>query len=89
MEFYGNDEVDDESCDSYASDDTSESDFDFDSDELVDNLDELELSDEDCDMYTEKLKLMNESYVADVGHTSISKIDNAVPNSVTGKKRKT
>ncbi len=37
MEFYGNNEVDDESCDSYDSDDTSESDFDFDYDELVDS----------------------------------------------------
>jgi hypothetical protein len=37
MEFYGNNEVDDESCDSYASEDTNESDFDFDYDELVDN----------------------------------------------------
>jgi hypothetical protein len=49
MEFYGNNEVDDESYDSYASDDISESDFDFDYDELADNLDELELSDEDLD----------------------------------------
>ena len=51
MEFYENDAVDHESCDSYASDDTSESDFDFDYDELVDSLDELELSDEDLDVY--------------------------------------
>ncbi|CAF4831105.1 unnamed protein product, partial [Rotaria sp. Silwood2] len=36
MEFYGNNEVDDESYDSDASDDTSESDFDFDYDELAD-----------------------------------------------------
>ncbi|CAF1498141.1 unnamed protein product, partial [Rotaria sp. Silwood1] len=49
MEFYENDEVEEECCDSFASDDTSESDFDFDYDELVDDLDELELSDEDLD----------------------------------------
>ena len=35
MEFYGNNEVDDEFCDSYTSDDSSESDFDFDYDELA------------------------------------------------------
>ena len=42
MEFYGNDEGNDESYDSYASDDTSKSDFDFHCDELVDNFDESE-----------------------------------------------
>jgi hypothetical protein len=63
MEFYGNDEVDDEFCDSYASHDTSESDFDFDYDEQVDNLDKLELSDEDLDVYAEELNSMNESYM--------------------------
>ena len=41
MEFYGNNEVSDKCCDSYTSDDSSKSDFDFDYDELVDNLDEL------------------------------------------------
>jgi hypothetical protein len=65
MESYGNDEVEDEFCDSYANDDTSESDFDFDYDELFDSLDELELSDEDLDVYAEKLNSMNESYVTD------------------------
>ena len=68
MEFYGNDEGNDESYDSYASDDTSESDFDFDYDELVDNFDEFELSDEDV----EELNPMNESYVTHGGFTSIS-----------------
>ena len=68
MEFYGNDEGNDESYDSYASDDTSESDFDFDYDELVDNFDEFELSDEDV----EELNPMNESYVTDGDFTSIS-----------------
>lgn len=72
MEFYKNNEVDDESCDSSTSDDSRESDFDFDYGELVDNLDELELSDEDSHMDTEELELMNESYVAGGGHTSIS-----------------
>ncbi len=61
MEFYGNNEVDDESYDSYASDDTNESDFDFDYDELADILDELELSGEDLDVYAEELNSMNES----------------------------
>ena len=72
MEFYGNDEGNDESYDSYASDDTSESDFDFDYDELVDNFDEFELSDEDIEVYVEELNPMNESYVTDGGFTSIS-----------------
>ena len=72
MEFYENNEIDDESYDSDASDDTSESDFDFDYDELVDNLDELELSDEDLNVDTEEMNLMSESYVTDGGFTSIS-----------------
>jgi hypothetical protein len=72
MEFYGNNEVDDESYDSHASDDTSESDFDFDYDELADNLDELELSDEDLDVYAEELNSVNESNIADGDFTSIS-----------------
>ncbi len=38
------------------------SDFDFDYDELADNLDELELSDEDLDVYVEEPNSMNESY---------------------------
>ena len=53
----GNDEGNDKSYDSYASDDTSESEFD-----------EFELSDEDV----EELNPMNESYVTDGGFTSIS-----------------
>ena len=69
MEFDGNDEGNDESYDSYASD---ESDFDFDSDELVDNFDEFELSDEDIEVYVEELNSMNESYVTDDDFTSIS-----------------
>jgi hypothetical protein len=79
MEFYGNNEVDDESYDSYVSDDTSESDFDFDYDELADNLDELadnldelELSDEDLDVYADELNSVNESNIADGDFTSIS-----------------
>ena len=72
MEFYGNDEGNDESYDSYASDDTSESDFGFDYDELVENFDEFELSDEDIEVYVEELNRMNESYVTDGGFTSIS-----------------
>ncbi len=72
IEFYGNNEVDDESYYSYASDDISESDFDFDYDELADNLDEFELSGEDLDVYAEELNSMNESNIADDGFTSIS-----------------
>jgi hypothetical protein len=72
MEFYGNNEVDDESCDSYASEDTNESDFDFDYDELVDNWDELKLSDEDLNLCAEELNSMDESYITDGGFTSIS-----------------
>ena len=44
MKSYGNMELDDQSSDSYASDDTSESDFEFD-------FDELELSDDDSNVY--------------------------------------
>jgi hypothetical protein len=69
MEFYRNNEICDESCTSYTIDDSRQSDFDVDYDELVDNLDELELSDEYSDMYTEKLKLMNKIYVADSSYT--------------------
>ncbi|CAF1651758.1 unnamed protein product, partial [Adineta ricciae] len=72
MEFDGNNELDDESHDSYASDDTSESDLDFDYDELVDNLDEVELSDEDLDVNAEDPNSMNESYITHCGFTSIS-----------------
>ena len=57
MKFYGNDEGNDESYDLYASDDTSESDFD-----------EFQLSDEDV----EELNPMNESYITDGGFISIS-----------------
>jgi len=62
MEFYANNEVDDESSDSYTRDDSSESDFDFDYDELVDNLDELELSDEDLDVYAGELNSMEKKF---------------------------
>ena len=72
MEFYRNNEVDDESYDSYASDDTSESDFDFNYDEPIDNLDEFELSDEDSDVYAEELDSINGSYITNDGFTSIS-----------------
>ena len=71
MEFYGNDEGNDESYHSYARDDTSESDFDFDYDELVENFDEFEHSDEDIEVYVEELNPMDESYVTDGGFTSI------------------
>jgi hypothetical protein len=72
MASNGNNELNDESCDSYMSDDSRERDFDFDYDDLVHNLYELELLDEDSDIDTGELKLMNETYVADDGNTSIS-----------------
>ena len=72
IKFYENDESNDESYDSYASDDTSKSDFDFDYDELVDNFDEFESSDEDIEVYIEELNSMNEKYVMDGGFISIS-----------------
>ena len=72
LEFYGNDERNDELYDSHASDDTSESDFDFNYDELVDNFDEFELSEEDIEVYVEELNPMNESYVTDGDFTPIS-----------------
>lgn len=58
MAFYGIDEVDDKFCRSYASDDSRESDFHFD-------YDELEFSDEDSVMNTEDFQSINENYVAD------------------------
>ena len=72
MAFYGNEEIDDESCDSYASDDSRESDLDFDYGQLIDKLDEPEFSDKDSVMNTEEFQFMNESYVAYDGYTSIS-----------------
>ena len=72
MELYGNDEDNNESYDSNGSDDTSESGFDFNYDEPVDNFDEFELSDEDIEVYAEERNPMNESYVTDGGFTSIS-----------------
>ena len=72
MEFYGNDEANDKSYGSHASDDTSESDFDFYHDELVDNFDEFELSDDDIKVYVEELNLINENYFTNGDFTSIS-----------------
>lgn len=60
MEFYANNEVDD----------SNESDFDY--DELVGNLDELELSDEDLNVYEDELNSMHGSYITDGGFTSVS-----------------
>ena len=67
IKFYGNIELDDQFYDSYANADTSQSDFDFENDELADHLDELELSDEDLDVYAEELNSMNESSITDTG----------------------
>ena len=72
MEFDGNNELDDESYNSYVSDDTSESDFDFDYDKLINILDEVKLSDEDLDVNAENLNSMNESCITHSGFTSIS-----------------
>ena len=72
MEFDENNELDDESYDSSASDDISENDLGFNSDELLDNLDELELFDEEPDLHTEKLDSINENYILNGGVTSIS-----------------
>ena len=72
MEFYGNNEGNEESSDSYVCDDTSENDFNFDYDELVDNFNEFELSDENIEVYVEELNSMNEKYVSGSGFTSIS-----------------
>ena len=65
-------EVDDESCDSHATDDDSESDLDFNHDELVDDFDDLELSDEDPDAYVDELNSSDEIIDADGGFTAIS-----------------
>ena len=72
MEFDGESEVDDESCDSHATDDPSESDFDFNHDELVDDFDDLELSDEEPDAYVDELNSSDEIIDADGGFASIS-----------------
>jgi hypothetical protein len=46
--------------------------IEFDYDELVNKVDELELSDENLDVYAAKLNSINESYLRDGGFTSIS-----------------
>ena len=50
----------------------SENDFDFENDELADNLDELELSDEDLDVHAEELNSTSESSITDSAFISIS-----------------
>lgn len=72
MPFDGNMELDDPPYDSFASDDTSESDFDFDYGELADHLDELELSDEDSDAYAKEINSISETSITDSGFTSTS-----------------
>ena len=72
MEFDGESEVDDESCDSYDTDDTSENDFNFNDDELVDDFDDLKLPDEDPDAYVNEQNSADETITTNSGFTSIS-----------------
>lgn len=65
-------EVDDESCDSYDTYDTSESDFEFSDNELTNDFDDLEISEEDPDTYIDELNSMDAITVTNGGFTSIS-----------------
>ncbi|CAF4196822.1 unnamed protein product, partial [Rotaria sordida] len=65
MELDGNNEVDDESCGLYASEDNNESDSDFDYNNLADSLDELRVLEEDSDTNEEEMNSMNESHAVD------------------------
>ena len=67
MKFYRNNEVDNEFSDSYASDDSSESNFDFEYDDLVNNFDERELSDESLGINTAEPDSRNEIYNKNTG----------------------
>lgn len=55
-----------------------ENDFDSDYHELTDNLDELELSDEDLDVYQKKLNSVNENFIKDSGFFS-NFLNNSTP----------
>ncbi len=66
---------DDYSLDSLTSDESRESDFNFDSDELVDDLQELQISDEFSKEDQMDMDSMSESHTGDCGFTSISPSD--------------
>ncbi len=72
MEFYENNKAYDESSDSYISEDNTESDSDFDYNGLIDDVDELRISEEDSDAIEEEIDSIDESYVTDGGFTSLS-----------------
>lgn len=67
--------------DSLTSDEGNDSDFSFDSDELVDDLDELQISDDVSNEGQMNIDSMNESQTGDSGFTSIS-LNNTTPITV-------
>jgi len=66
---------DDYSLDSLTSDESNDRGFSFDSDELVDDLEELQISDEFSNEDQMGIDSMNENYTGDSGFTSISPND--------------
>jgi len=66
---------DDYSSDSLTSDESNDSDFSSDSDELVDDMQELQISEEFSNEDQMDVYSMSESLTDDSGHTSISPND--------------
>ena len=72
MEFYENNEVYEESSDSYISEDNTESDSDFDYNGIIDDTDELQISEEDSDANEMEENSLDGSQAVGGGFTSIS-----------------
>ena len=72
MEFYENNEVYEESSDSYISEDNTESDSDFDYNGIIDDIDELQISEEDSDANEMEENSLDGSQAVGGGFTSIS-----------------
>ena len=72
MEFYENNEVYEESSDSYISEDNTESDSDFDYNGIIDDIDELQISGEDSDANEMEENSLDGSQAVGGGFTSIS-----------------
>lgn len=75
MEFFVEDEIDNDSRYSLTNEDSNESDFDFDYDELVDGLDELQVSDEYSHEIEVEVDSISESYIGGGSFTFISPKD--------------
>jgi hypothetical protein len=75
MESFENDESDDDSRDSLTNKDSDESDFDFDYDELADDLDKLQVLSEYLNEKEMDVDFISESRMGDCGLTSISPKD--------------